>query len=149
MCYQRLNGGKNIMIEVHDIVFCLNATNEVGRGASAHQVFSTMNPEYIPGLFSFSTVITLLGIDSLREHKIMLTLKREDDQEVVVAKLEGMLPIIEELENLPDEIKGVNLAVGWNNINFTNEGMYRLSVFVDEMLIDGKSIYVKGKNQNG
>lgn len=132
------------MAEVHDIIFCLNAMNVDGQGASANTILSAINPEYVPGLFSFSTIITILGIPNDGQQKLRIVLKNEDEE---LGAIDGMIPLIDDQSNLPDEYKGINLSIDWNNINFKRKGMLTLSVFIDQTKVADKSIYVKGKNQ--
>ena len=132
------------MAKVHDIIFCLNSTNIEGQGASAHTILSTMNPEYVPGLFSFSSIVTILDLDNNKEHKVKFCFGNDDEEKVV---LEGKISSFDDPSNLPKEYKGVNLSVDWNNVNFRTEGIYKLLVSVDDVELDSKSIYVKGKNQ--
>ena len=131
------------MARVQDIIFCLNSTNIEGQGASAFTVLSALNPEYVPGLFSFSTIITIIDLDTKKEHLVKLIFGNDGDEAVV----EGNISSFEDLSNLPPEYKGVNLSVDWNNVNFRKEGLYKLAVVVDGVEIDNKTIYVKGKNQ--
>lgn len=131
------------MVTAHDIIFCLNATNMPGQGACANTILSAINPEYVPGLFSFSTVVTLLGTGSEKEHHLTLTLSHGNE---IVGRLEGPVPVLPDSSNLPEEYKGVNLTVNWNNVNFKKEGLYDLSVYCDGAEIGSKEIFVKGKN---
>ena len=130
------------MAKIYDIIFCLNATNFPGQGACANTILSAITPEYIPGLFTFSVVMTIT--DLLAEHSIEIDFASENDQ---VVHLEGSIPSIPDNSNLPNEHKGINLTLDWNNINFKEAGLYTLTVKVDGEFIGSKSIFVKGKNQ--
>ena len=132
------------MMQVHDIIFCLNSSNIGGQGVNAYTVLSAVNPEYIPGLFSFSTIVTIIGIDCSKDHVLKLIFYNEEE---TVGALEGPLTPIDDSSNLPDEYKGINLSVDWNNVNLKKEGSYTLSVYLDGKKLKDKSIYVKGKNQ--
>ena len=132
------------MIQVHDIIFCLNSSNVGGQGVCANTVLSAFNPEYIPGLFSFSTVVTIIGIDMSKKHLLKLTF---DYNAEIIGEIEGPLPPIDDFSNLPSDYKGINLSVNWNNVNLKKEGDYTLSVYLDGEKLKDKSIYVKGKNQ--
>lgn len=131
------------MATTHDIIFCLNATNMPGQGVCAHTVLSAINPEYVPGLFSFSTIITLLGIDSSKSHNLKLTLSYDNEN---IAFSGGAVPLFSDESNLPGEYKGINLTVNWNNVEFKRNGLYKLSVYCDDAMIGSKEIYVMGKN---
>ena len=128
----------------NDIIFCANAVNIPGEGASANTILSAINPEYIPTLYSFSTVITILGYDHSVDHSIRVTFGRDGFDKGTV---DGSIPKIIDDSNLPEEYKGVNLAINWNNFDFKSEGIYLLTVEMDGVEIGQKEIYVKGRNQ--
>lgn len=133
------------MPNVSDIIFCLRATNNDGEGACANTILSTISPEYIPGLFTFSVVINLLDIDTSDEHQLKIVFT--DPKEENTIQIEGPVPTFVDNSNLPKEYKGVTVAMDWNNVNFKVSGLYTISVYVDDELIQTKSIYVKGKNE--
>ena len=132
------------MARVSDIIFCLNSTNLPGQGVCANTILTTIMPEYIPGLFTFSVVITILGVDVSTEHPITISFSHEGTP---VADVTSQIPSMEDQSNLPQEYKGVNLALNWNNINFQEQGEYSLKVMVDGQEVGNKTIFVKGKNQ--
>ncbi len=132
------------MAIVQDVIFCLNATNSEGKGVSAHSILTALNPEYVPGLFSFSTVITVLDIDRTKGHQFRVVFGNETE---ILGKIEGEFPVIDDSSNLPDKQKGINLSINWSNINLKTEGEYQLTVFLDGIQLKEKKIYVKGKNQ--
>lgn len=132
------------MAKVHDIIFCLNTTNMTGQGINANSVFSVLTPEYIPGLFSFSVVITMLDLDMENQSTMKIVFHKDEE---IIGLLEGPLPIIDEPSNLPKEYKGINLSVDWNNMNLKEEGIYKLTVYLNGDMLKEKEIYVKGRNQ--
>lgn len=135
------------MAKVDSIIFCLRTINMGEQGVSANIILSTITPEYVPGLFSFSVIISLLDLDSCGEHTCSIELKDPDD--MVVASIENQpLPVLPpEISNLPIEYQGINIAVDWNNVNFRTSGLYTTVVLYDECEIGRKQIYVKGKNE--
>lgn len=133
------------MAKVCDIIFCLRATNTDEQGACANTVLTALSPEYVPGLFTFSVIITLLDIEPGKEHSITIEFISPENENVV--HIESQVPQIEDSSNLPQEHKGLNLAMDWNNINFKTSGLYKIQVKLDDTLLAEKSIYVKGKNQ--
>lgn len=133
-------------MNVHDIVFCVNTIN-TGDGVTANNILPVLNPEYIPGLFSFSVIITILGVDTKIPHKLLLKLLSPAGENIVDFPPLDM-PIIDEPDsNLPSEYRGINMAIDWNNVNFKSSGLYKLAVDVDGFDIGSKEIYVKGKNE--
>lgn len=133
------------MANVSDVIFCLRATNIEGQGASATTILTTLTPEYIPGLFTFSVIITLLDIDLSSEHQLMVDFISPVDENVV--HVESSLSVRNEESNLPQKYKGINVAMDWNNVNLKVSGEYTIKIIVDGDLLKEKSIYVKGKNE--
>ena len=133
------------MAKVNDIVFFFYLTNLPGQGASAHTILSTMTPEYIPGLFTFSVVITILDINKTADHTFKVTFSSPNE---VVGVISGSFPALNTQNNLPDEYKGINLVVNCNNMNMKESGEYTLLVALDDDQIGEKKIFVKGKNES-
>lgn len=133
------------MAKVSDIIFCLRATNMEGSGASATTILTALTPEYIPGLFTFSVIVTLLDIDPDNEHTVAIDFINPSNENVV--HIEAPLPRIEDDSNLPQAYKGLNMAMDWNNVNLKVSGLYTIQVKFDGDLLQEKNIYVKGKNE--
>ena len=133
------------MANVSDVIFCLRATNIEGQGACATTILTALTPEYIPGLFTFSVIITLLDIDSSSGHQLMVDFVSPADENVV--HVESPLPAMNEESNLPQKYKGINIAMDWNNVNLKVSGEYTIKITVDGNFLEEKSIYVKGKNE--
>lgn len=133
------------MAKVSDIIFCLRATNIEGEGASAHTILSVITPEYVPGLFSFSVIVNLLDIDLRETHHFNISFESPSDEPIL--NINGDLPIIDECTNLPQEYRGITMAMDWNNVNFKSSGLYVFKFFVDGELVKKKEIFVKGKNE--
>ena len=133
------------MAKVSDIIFCLRATNIEGEGASAHTILSVITPEYVPGLFSFSVIVNLLDIDLRETHQFNISFESPSNETVL--NINGDFPIIDECTNLPQEYRGITMAMDWNNVNFKSSGLYVFKFFVDGELIKEKEIFVKGKNE--
>lgn len=137
----------DIAMKVHDIIFCMKAINVEGEGVSANNVLSAINPEYIPGLFSFSVVFTILDIDYEKEQSLCVELVSPYGDRVV--EIDGLLiPKVEIPDTtMPKEYVGINLAMDWVNVDFKCSGEYILNVFEQKQIIGSKTIFVKGKNE--
>lgn len=133
------------MARVSDIIFCLRARNEDGQGVSADTILTALTPEYIPGLFTFSVILTLVDIDTTVEHQLLVQFISPNGEEVV--RVESGLPAIEDHSNLPNEHKGINAAMDWNNVNLKESGLYTIKVLIDGNEVGEKSIFIKGKNE--
>lgn len=133
------------MARVSDIIFCLRAKNVDGQGVSADTILTALSPEYIPGLFTFSVILTLVDIDTTVEHQLLVQFISPSGEEVV--RIESELPVIEDHSNLPNEHKGINVAMDWNNVNLRESGLYTIKVLINNVEVGVKSIFVKGKNE--
>lgn len=133
------------MAYISDVIFCLRATNIEGQGACANTILTALTPEYIPGLFTFSVVITLLDVDSSIEHKLVVDFLNPSQESAV--HIESPLPSMEENSNLPKEYKGITIAMDWNNVNLKVSGEYTIRISIDDTVLKEKKIYVKGKNE--
>lgn len=132
------------MVKVSDIIFCVKATNVDGEGASANIILTSLLPEYIPGLFTFSVIVTILGVDLSQEHNLLVQFFSPEEQETV--RVDGPMPIMEDDSDLPLEYRGVNVAMDWTNVNFKTSGIYTIVITLDGEELAKKEIYVKGKN---
>ena len=133
------------MAKISDIIFCSNAQNVDGVGVSANNILTVINPEYVPGLFSFSVVVTILDLDCSNPHELFVEFLDPTDESVI--DINAQVPVVEDNSNLPNEYKGLNLAMDWNNVNFKRSGVYTIKIKIDGELIGEKSIFVKGKNE--
>lgn len=133
------------MANVSDVIFCLRATNVEGQGACATTILTALTPEYIPGLFTFSVIITLLDIDASMGHQLMVDFISPTEENVI--HVDSPLPAINEESNLPQQYKGINIAMDWNNVNLKVSGEYNIKITVDGILLKEKRIFVKGKNE--
>ena len=132
------------MANISNIIFCLNTTNLPGQGVSANTILSALTPDYVPGLFTFSVVITVLDLDMSVGHNVIIDFANEKES---VAHIEGSFPVMEVDNTLPKEYQGLNLSMDWTNVNFKEGGLYTLKVNIDGADVGEKAIYVKGKNQ--
>lgn len=133
------------MAKVRDVIFCLRATNMQGQGACATSILTALTPEYIPGLFTFSVIITLVDIDSTQEHRLIVDLLDPSGESVV--HVESTTPCMEDNSNLPQIYKGMSAVMDWNNVNLKQSGEYLIKITVDGDCVKETTIYVKGKNE--
>ena len=134
-------------VRASDFIFCLKATNFNEEGPCAKTILSFLNPEYVPGLFSFSVIIILLGVDPTSTHDLEVVFY--DPNQEVVAQLLTELPTVKEREEngIPAEFTGVNVAIDFSNVNFRRSGLYQMKVKFDHSEVAEKSIFVRGKNE--
>ena len=133
------------MANLTNVIFCLRAES-VGNNVNAEGILSTLTPNYIPGLFSFSAIVSILGISAQDEHTFRVLFTSPTNESPIDISDKFVIPKYN--DNLPEEYKGLNLTMNFNNIDFKVSGLYKMSVFIDGTCIGDKSIYVKGKNES-
>ena len=132
------------MTRISDIIFCMNAVSTQDRGMCANGILTSITPASIPGQFSFSVVVTFLGLDTSKPHRIKVEMFNEKE---VTASVEGAMPLTRDNTGLPADYRGLNLKMDWNRINFRSEGEYTLTVAVDGQLLGEKKFYVMAKKK--
>lgn len=135
------------MPAANNIIFCMRASNRDNEGLNAYSILSALTPDYIPGLFSFSVVSTVLDVDPKKNHILRVAFVNEDGSEVIDASMEIKAPEILGDSNLPEKYRGLNLAMDWSNVDFKAPGLHTLTIYIDEEEVGKKEIYVKGKNE--
>ena len=128
------------MAKTADMIFCLDTEKDPIQGVVAKTILTVIELETIPGSLSFSNIITILDVDTSIEHHIVIQIKETEE---VLAKAEINTPVLPILVDLPEEYRGINIAIDWKNINFTNTGVYSLCVYFDEDLIGTRNVFVK------
>lgn len=133
------------MAKVSHILFCLRATNTPEQGLCATNILSALTPEYVPGLFSFSVIITLLDIEPLVNYNLAINFYTPEKKERII-HVKGPI-MIDAIDNkIPSKYQGINLSMDWNNVEFKSSGEYVIEVILNEEILDEQVIYVKGKN---
>ena len=131
------------MTKIKDVIYCLNAKNEKNDGnTNANGILASILPEYIPGSFSFSTIIVILNFDN-KPCTINAKFYDPDDEKLSETGL-ITLPPQENSYNLPDEYMGVNLSIDWQNVVFKKEGLYKTVIEMDGETFTFP-IYAKGR----
>lgn len=134
------------MAKLDNVIFCLKAFSQGEQGVSAQTILHALNPEYIPGLFSFSVIVSILDLNPVETHEVQIVFKDQNADEVV--NISSPLPTLSVVEsNLPQDYIGIDVSMDWNNVNLTSSGEYSLDVILDKTLIGTKKVFVKGKNQ--
>lgn len=134
------------MPSVSNIIFCLDATNSDEHGACAKTILSALNPEYIPGLFTFSVIIVLLDVDLSKTHQLAVDFINSIGENVV--NVRTSISTMNKIGNLPEQYQGINIVMDWNNVNLKVSGKYTIKVTMDEKFLEEKTIFVKGRNES-
>ncbi len=133
------------MPTIKNFIYCLNVNTEDGR-TDIMGLLSTMSPEYIPGLFSFSISFTMLNVT---EGEHFITVKFKNPDKGTIASIDNVKVEYKKdvNNNLPEEYVGINLAAGLQNVDFKKNGVYSTQVILDGKDMGDFEIFVKGKNE--
>lgn len=141
------------MERITNFIYCLNVANiqnEQGTTLNANGILATLLPEFIPGMFSFSIVFTILG---LKEKTYDFGVLFKDPEGNVVVDTGVVSVPFKEISlndknkvSLPDEEKGLTLSLDLKNVILKTNGYYSTNVFCDGKNLGEFKIYAKGKN---
>ncbi|PET68282.1 hypothetical protein CN533_27220 [Priestia megaterium] len=103
-------------------------------------------PAFVPGMFSFSIVFGLLGIELNSENNFRVKFVGPDEKALIdTENLNFPNPDLnDEQRNLPPNLRGMMLNFDFRNVVFRQEGQYKTEVFVNEDKIGEFPIDVKG-----
>lgn len=133
------------MAIIQDFLYCLNINTVDGR-TDIVGLLSAMEPEYIPGLFSFSINFTILDLEE-GEHFITVKFKNPD-REIITSINDVKVEYKKDANsNLPKEYRGVNVAAGLQNVDFKKSGVYSTQIILDDVDMGEFEIFAKGKNE--
>lgn len=137
------------MANLSNFLYCLNAERQQspqGESINAMGVLSVFTPEFVPGLFSFSIIFSILDIDSSSNSQIKIIFRDNSGNELINTGIISIPPIPKEDGiQLPSRYVGYNLSMDFRNVIFEKEGEYTTEIYFDNMLIGSKPIYVKGR----
>lgn len=142
------------MAKLASFIYCAN-TEKISNpekkeeSINAIGVFATLTPEYVPGMFSFSVIFSILDIDASVENHIRIVFAKVGEDKnlldtgvIPIAPLTGKEEII-----LPPEYRGMIMSMDFRNVIFEEDGLYGAKVFFNDELLDDNYIYVQGKNK--
>lgn len=137
------------MTRISTFVYCEGVQNENTPKTVKNNIIGPMNvlrPMYIPGTFSFSIFVSILGVDLNQDHNLRITFSYEES---IIVDTGNSLLAAQKLESdLPESERGFMLNMDLRNVVLKKEGSYKTSVYLDENLLGEYPIYVKGiKNE--
>lgn len=142
-----------IMPKISTFMYSEGAVNEtVPNGQRLHIVAPLLifTPMFIPGTFSFSVALGILGIDVDKDHIFQFKFKTPVTGEApLIDTGEINFPRISDssIYDLPLDMRGIMLNFGFQNVVFRNEGTYISEVFLDGESLGEFPIDVKGKER--
>ena len=133
------------MAKLKNFLYCLNINTTDG-STNITGLMSAFSPEYIPGLFSFFVGFTLLNLTE-GEHLVTINFINPDKDIIASINDVNINYKKESACNLPEEYMGVNIAAGFQNVDFKKSGLYFTQVLLDGNDMGKFEIFVKGKNE--
>ncbi|MGN0384449.1 MAG: DUF6941 family protein [Lachnospiraceae bacterium] len=139
------------MAYLANFLYCLSAERQQapqGRGDSVNAmgVLTVLTPEFVPGLFSFSIIFSILDIDANSENQIKIVFKDSTGKELVNTENITMPPVpTDGAIQLPPKYTGYNLSMDFRNVVFENEGECTTDIYFNNTLLGSHPIYVKGR----
>ena len=116
------------MAKLSNFIYCINAErikNENGEESiNAFNVLSAMRPEFVPGMFSFSIVFFIQGLDIKKSNKVQVIFTKKDDDCRLVDSGVVEIPPMPKKSTLPQEYSGLNITMDCRNVSFKSEGIY-------------------------
>lgn len=106
---------------------------------------NVFRPIFIPSMFSFSFTIGFIGVDTLQEHKMRIIFSNPDGSKQLIDTGEIAIPKNEKEDDIPVEMRGLMMNMGFKNVAFEVEGIYRTEVFFDGERIGVFPVGVKRK----
>jgi len=113
---------------------------------------TVFRPAFVPGMFSFSLVLGISGIDpTSKEYKLQLKFFNPTLSDPIVDT--GVIPIVHDpnqpkpTNDLPEEFQGILVNLDFRNVVLKHEGEYFTEVILDGELLNRVPVYVKGAEQ--
>ena len=131
------------MAKLASFIYCAN-TEKVSNpekkdeSINAIGVLSALTPEYVPGMFSFSVIFSVIDID--------IFAKAGEDKALLDTGDIPVPPFTEKEEvMLPTEYRGATMSMDFRNVIFEENGLYSAKVFVNDEPLGDNYIYVQGR----
>ena len=131
------------MPEVYSFMVC-DFVNNSSQGAPIPVLASpktALRPEFIPGNFSFGVAIGITNIDIHKPNKFKINIYSPHN-ELSFSFGDAELPPSVDKDTLPAEYQGYMVCTDIRNMAIPEEGVYKISVYVNEELIWEKPLAV-------
>ena len=141
------------MAKLASFIYCANAEKmsnpeKKEESINAIGVFATLTPEYVPGMFSFSVIFSILGIDTSTANQVRIVFAKSGKEKNLLDTGNISIPPLAEKEEiiLPPDYRGMIMSMDFRNIVFEEDGLYSAKVFLNDEDLGDNNIYVQGKN---
>jgi hypothetical protein len=142
-----------IMPRISTFMYCEKAEPNQNGKLQIEQPLLALNPAFVPGMFSFSIVAGLTGVDRQMKHELrILFLSPEEGQDplidtgVLTIEADSSLHSKEEPINPLEDHGGLMFNLDFRNVVLKSEGVYQTVVIVDGDVLGEYPIYTKSGN---
>jgi hypothetical protein len=138
-----------IMPKITTFFFCEEAqpNNQTGK-LNVSGPLHVFTPAFVPGMFSFSVVIGIMGIDlTQRSHKLRIIMtgpNKELDPVINTQDIDMFKQDGEVVYSLPPEYRGLFINIDFRNVVFREEGLYNTEIYLDGELLGNSEVPVIG-----
>lgn len=131
------------MATISSFMLCESSQNlPNGKGGIVQQLIgpiTALRPQFIPGNYSFSVSVGVVGIDMQKENSMRFVLKAPSG--TLLNDLgEAPLPVAAPDNTLPAEYCGFVACIDFRNVVIPEAGIYSLDVYINGELIGTKDI---------
>ncbi len=133
------------MAKINSIVFCLEIDRKYEENdlVSAKGILPNIIINNFPNCFSFSLIIFLDNCNPEIKNKVRVKFKAPEPNEKILADTDTIeLKANKNLANLPEDYHGIGISLDFKNIDFEQEGIYKVEVYVNDDLVGDKTIKV-------
>lgn len=107
------------MVKLKILIFCSEVTNLQDKGIIFSNIFSYLELEYMPTLFSFSAIFQVTGLED-GIHIFIVTFKNNNSDEIIFHTYDLLINISRN-SKIPIEFDSANLTISLNNLYFKTE----------------------------
>jgi hypothetical protein len=132
-------------------MFCEQA--ELNPQTQKLQVISPIHvftPAFVPGMFSFSLVFGVLGVDPKKENTFQISVVDQKEEEIILDT--GIMHIPsnpdDKLEQLPPEMRGMMVNMDFRNVIFRKEGIYKAQIYINSEKTGEFQVPVRGAEKS-
>lgn len=126
-------------------MYCDKAEQNQNGQLTINNPLLVINPVFVPGLFSFSVVFGVMGINFDFDHTVRLVFLDGEDNVIIdsnnISLPKGVIP--DDAIGLPPEERGFMFNLDFRNVVFKTEGTYKTQVYIDGDLMGDYPIFVK------
>ena len=135
------------MAEISTFLYCENVQPSYNGGMTINGPMQIITPKYIPGVFSFTIFLGIIGLDVSESHTLQIKFMKKDGDKEIIDTGKINIQNQEEKENiLPLDMRGFMANLDFRNVELKTEGEYVTKVILDDDLKGEFPIKAKAVN---